>query len=175
MIHSQILSILEMPFINLEIPFVSFLSWSLCFWILYTFFFLNWKVIDIKSYTYLMYTTWWFWEQIYTMRASLVVIRVKNPLAMQETQVWSLGQEDPLEKRMSTYSSILAWRIPCAEESGQLQSIESDTTEQLTLHFTHTYDHHYHQDHKHFYHLPKFPLSLLLYYYGYYLWKEHLT
>ena len=37
---------------------------------------------------------------------------VKNPPAMQEMQVWSLGQEDPLEKEMATHSSILAWRIP---------------------------------------------------------------
>ena len=37
---------------------------------------------------------------------------VKNLLAMQETQVRSLGQEDPLEKEMATHSSILAWRIP---------------------------------------------------------------
>ena len=44
--------------------------------------------------------------------ASLVAQRVKNPLAMQETQVQSLGQEDPLEKGMATHSCILAWRIP---------------------------------------------------------------
>ena len=36
---------------------------------------------------------------------------VKNPPAMQETWVWSLGQEDPLEKEMATHSSILAWKI----------------------------------------------------------------
>ena len=41
----------------------------------------------------------------------------KNPPAMKETQVWSLGQEDPLEKEMATHSSILAWRIPWTEES----------------------------------------------------------
>ena len=48
--------------------------------------------------------------------------RVKNPLAMQETQVQFLGQEDPLEKEMTTHASILAWRIPKTEESGRLQS-----------------------------------------------------
>ena len=42
--------------------------------------------------------------------------------AMQETQVWSLGHEDALEKGMATHSSILAWRIPWTEESGRLQS-----------------------------------------------------
>ena len=43
---------------------------------------------------------------------------VKNLPAMQETQVPSLGQEDPLEKGMATHSSILAWRIPWTEERG---------------------------------------------------------
>ena len=48
---------------------------------------------------------------------------VKNLIAMQEIQVQSLGQEDPLEKGMATHSSILAWRIPRTEESGGLQSV----------------------------------------------------
>ena len=50
---------------------------------------------------------------------------------MQEIQVWSLGQEDPLKKEMATHSSILAWEIPWTEEPGRLQSIgsqELDTT-----------------------------------------------
>ena len=50
---------------------------------------------------------------------------VKNLPAMQETQVPSLGQEDPLEKGLTTHSSIVAWKIPWAEEPGGLQSIES--------------------------------------------------
>ena len=52
---------------------------------------------------------------------------------MQETQVWSLGQEDPQEEEMITCSSILAWKIPWTEEPGKLQSMGSqrDTTEQL--------------------------------------------
>ena len=60
---------------------------------------------------------------------------VKNLPEMQDTQVRSLGQEDPLEKGMSTHSSILAWRIPWTEESGGLPSMESqlDTTERLTF------------------------------------------
>ena len=49
---------------------------------------------------------------------------IKNP-AIQEIWVRSLGQEDPLEKGMSTYSSILAWRIPWTEEAGGLQSMGS--------------------------------------------------
>ena len=44
---------------------------------------------------------------------------VKNLPAMQETQVLSLGQKDPLEKEMATYSSILAWEIPWIEEPGR--------------------------------------------------------
>ena len=50
---------------------------------------------------------------------------VKNLSAMQETQVPSLGQADPLEKEMATYSSILAWRIPWTEEPDRLQSMGS--------------------------------------------------
>ena len=46
---------------------------------------------------------------------------VKSLPTMQETQVQSLGQEDPLEKEMATHSSILAWRIPWTEEPGGLQ------------------------------------------------------
>ena len=56
----------------------------------------------------------------------------KNPPARQETQVQSLGQEDPLEKGMGTHSSILAWRIPWTEGLGGLQSRgrkESDMAE----------------------------------------------
>ena len=48
---------------------------------------------------------------------------VKNPPAMHEIWVKSLGQEDPLEKEMSIHSSILAWRIPWTEEPGGLQSM----------------------------------------------------
>ena len=50
---------------------------------------------------------------------------VKNLLAMQETWVRSLGQEDPLGKRMATHSNILAWRILWMEDPGELQSMES--------------------------------------------------
>ena len=56
--------------------------------------------------------------------ASLVVQMVKNPPAMQEAQVRSLGREDPLEEDMATHSSIFAWRIPWTEEPGRLQSME---------------------------------------------------
>ena len=54
---------------------------------------------------------------------SLVPQTVKNPAAVWETWVQSLNWEDPLEKRMATYSSIFAWRIPWTEEPGKLQSM----------------------------------------------------
>ena len=50
-------------------------------------------------------------------------LTVKKPPAVQETQVRSLGQEDPLEKGMTTHSSILVWRTPWTEELGRLQSM----------------------------------------------------
>ena len=50
---------------------------------------------------------------------------VKNLLAVQETQVQYLGEEDPLEEEMSTHSSILAWKIPWTEEPDGLQSLGS--------------------------------------------------
>ena len=59
--------------------------------------------------------------------ASPVAQQVKNLPAMQETQetwVRSMGQEDPLEKGMTTHSSVFAWRIPWTEEPGGLQSME---------------------------------------------------
>ena len=56
--------------------------------------------------------------------ASLVAQTVKNLPAMQETLVWSLGWEDPLEKGMATHSSILAWKILWTEGPGGLQSME---------------------------------------------------
>ena len=61
---------------------------------------------------------------------------VKHLLAMQETQVQSLGQEDPLENEIAIHSSILAWRIPRTEEPGRLQSVWSQRVGQdwgLTL------------------------------------------
>ena len=70
------------------------------------------------------------------LTASLVIQTVKNLPAMQETWVRSLGQEDPLEKRMATHSCILDWRTPWTEKPGGLQSKghkESNTTERLTF------------------------------------------
>ena len=50
---------------------------------------------------------------------------IKSLPVVLETRVQSLGPEDPLEKEMATHSSILAWKIPCVEEPGRLQSMES--------------------------------------------------
>jgi len=58
---------------------------------------------------------------------------VKNLPAMWETQVPSLGREDPLEKGMATHSRVLAWRIPWTEEPDGLQSMGSQSQMQLTL------------------------------------------
>ena len=57
--------------------------------------------------------------------ASLVVQMVKNLPTIQETQIQSMGQEDPLEKEIATHSSILAWEIPWMEDPSRLQSIGS--------------------------------------------------
>ena len=59
------------------------------------------------------------------MHLYIYTYMVKNLPSMQETQVRSLGQEDPLEKEMTTHSSILARRIPWTEEPGRLQSMGS--------------------------------------------------
>ena len=57
--------------------------------------------------------------------ASLVAQMVKRLPAVWETQVRSLGWEDPLEKEMAPHSSTLAWKIPWMEEPGRLQSMGS--------------------------------------------------
>ena len=62
-------------------------------------------------------------------RTSLVAQVAKRLSTMQETQVPSLGQEDSLEKKMATYSSIPAWRIPWTEEPGRLQCMGSQRLE----------------------------------------------
>ena len=72
-------------------------------------------VVLIYSFHFLYYLCWAF----------LVTQTVKNLPAMQETQVQSLGQEDPLEKGMAAHSSILAWSFPWTEEPGRIQSMGS--------------------------------------------------
>ena len=65
-------------------------------------------------------------------KASLVAQMVKNLPAMQETQVWCLDQEEPLEKGMATQSGILAWRIPWTEGPAELQSMGSRVAKSWT-------------------------------------------
>ena len=77
-----------------------------------------------------------FCVQLLSLGASLVARLVKNLPAMQETRVWSLGQEDPLEKGMASPSSTLAWRIPWTEDlvgHSPWDCKESDTTVRLTF------------------------------------------
>ena len=77
------------------------------------------------------------WNQIDYIGASLVAQRLKHLSPMWETWVWSLGRDDPLEKKLVTHSSILDFRIPWTEKHGRLQSnglAESDTTK--WLHYT---------------------------------------
>ena len=62
---------------------------------------------------------------LFTSVASLVAQMVKNLAAMPETQLRSLGQEDPLDREMATHSNILAWKIPWTEEPGGLLSMRS--------------------------------------------------
>ena len=64
---------------------------------------------------------------------TLVAQSVKNLRAMQETQVQSLGWEDPLEKEVATHSSLLAWRIPWTKEPGGLQSMGSQRVKRNLL------------------------------------------
>ena len=69
------------------------------------------------------YVLFSFYEGYCTHGASLVDQTVKSLPAMKETQVQSLGREDPPDKGMATHSSILAWRIPWTEEPGGLHSL----------------------------------------------------
>ena len=84
----------------------------------------------------------WFWTpglqnlqlsgfeaSMVTCWAVLVAQTVKDLPEVQETQLWPLGQKDPLEKQMATPSSILAWRIPRAEKPGGLQSMGSQKSQ----------------------------------------------
>ena len=76
------------------------------------------------SRIYIMYYILFIFNDIC---ASPVPHMVKNLPAMQETQVWSLDQEDSLEEDIATHCGILAWRIPLTEEPDELQSIGSQT------------------------------------------------
>ena len=68
-----------------------------------------------------------FYLHFLVYRASLVAQMVRNLPPMQETWVWSLGQEDPLEKEVATHSTILPWEISWTEKPGVLQSMGLQT------------------------------------------------
>ena len=86
-----------------------------------------------------MYFTWYLWSPLPKSKKEIIIsfntklgfpggLAVKNPLGnARDTRdaVPSLGQEDPLEKKVATHSSILAWRIPWLQEPGGLQSMGS--------------------------------------------------
>ena len=92
-------------YMNIHIYICSFLYFCICLY--------------IYTYAYNTHTH----THIYThIGKPMVTQMVMNFLGMQETQVQFLSWEDPLENRMSTHSSFLAWRIPSREEPGGLQS-----------------------------------------------------
>ena len=75
-------------------------------------------------------------------RAALAAQSAKNPPVVWETQVPSLGRDDPLEEGTATYSGILSWRTPRTEEPGWLRGVtESNTTAQLTFSLSRKYKH----------------------------------
>ena len=81
--------------------------------------------IFLASFKWKWYLETTVWAYGGFRSGSVVKRKKKIHLPMQETWVWSLGQEDPLEKEMATHSSILTWKIPWTEEPGGLQSMES--------------------------------------------------
>ena len=80
------------------------------------------KIWELESLYILIYLLGKLFDCYYCLLTSLVVQKVKRLPKMQETRVWSLVWEDPLEKKMATHSSILAWKIPWTEEPGWLLS-----------------------------------------------------
>ena len=106
----------------------------LVFWML-SFLFLPVFVYPVSPYQNVTSKTAWAMYSLSCMIKLVICQRkIKNLPAMRETQVWSLGREDPLEEGMATHSSILAWRIPWTEEPGRWHSMkESDISEQQTL------------------------------------------
>ena len=79
----------------------------------------HWKFLKDRP------TPYAFWYSLQLLAGFPGDSAVKNPLANQETWVRSLGREDPLEKEITTHSSILAWEIPWTKEPGRLQSMGS--------------------------------------------------
>ena len=82
---------------------------------------ISWSSVVISSENVRLFCVWAIKFYMQTLRTSLVAQTVKNLLAIQETLVQFLSQEDLLEKGMATHSSVLACRIPWTEEPGELQ------------------------------------------------------
>ena len=83
----------------------------------------SWNSLDVIDH--LKEEKPFFFNSLEDLGASLVAQTVKNMSAMWETWVLSLGWDDSLEEGTASHSSILAWRIPCTEEPGRLQSMGS--------------------------------------------------
>ena len=81
------------------------------------------KIKEVSYFLYFGFLKTWICIQILHGSGFPSGSVVKKLPAKQETWVWSLGQEDPLEKEVTTHSSILAWEIPRTEEPGRLQSM----------------------------------------------------
>ena len=77
-------------------------------------------------------------KNVYELKGFPSGLVVKNPPALQETQIWSVGGEDPLEEELATLCSVLAWRIPWTEEPGGLQSIGLQRVEWEWIDWTRT-------------------------------------
>ena len=88
---------------------------------------LLWATVRTKDYLHFLFYFFSGLISRWRFGATLVAQTVKNLLAMQETRVSSLGQENPLEKGMATHFTILAWKTPWAEEPGGLQSMYKET------------------------------------------------
>ena len=86
---------------------------------------LQYDVLGCADINHIFFTTFLHMITENIRETSLVAQRLKRLPPMWETQVQSLGWEDPLEKEMVTHSSILAWRIPWTEKPGRLQSMGS--------------------------------------------------
>ena len=98
----------------------------------------HWRLKQIISCYFgrLIHAAWVFkvvWSWAHVCLTLIVAQLVKNLPAVQETQVWFLGWEDPLEKEMATHSSILAWKISWTEGCSPWGRKELGTTERLTL------------------------------------------
>ena len=106
-------------------------TWTFLMYIFHLAFPLNNTEAKSRHYIMLILNIW----------ASLIAQMVKSLPAMQETQVWSLGQEDTLEKGMAICSSILAWRIPWSEDLGRLQTMGLQRVGHDWEINTHTYTH----------------------------------